>query len=162
MNASITTLKDPEGNVLYPKTRTDAAYDGSGNRLDQTISGMNTNISSLQSDLGSKSSASAVTGDDAFSKISSLNSDKVNYINPSDVLTTITAVDTSYTATKDGFVSCAYKGGTGSAQIKLNNVVLASEADTTNAHTITFPIKKGQEVKTGQYGVYYVQVFGGL
>lgn len=77
-DASITTMKDPEGNVLYPKTRTDAVYDSSSNRLDQTISDMDSDISSLQSDLGSKSSASAVTGNDAFSKISTLNSDLTN------------------------------------------------------------------------------------
>ena len=67
MNASITTIKEPDGDILYPKTKTEAVYDDSNNRLDQTLT-------SIQGDLGSKSSASAVTGNDAFSKISTLNS----------------------------------------------------------------------------------------
>lgn len=68
MNASISTMKEPDGNILYPKTKTEAVYDNSNNRLDQTLA-------SIQGDLGSKSSASAVAGNDAFSKISTLNSD---------------------------------------------------------------------------------------
>lgn len=33
----IDTLKDTLGNIVYPKTRTDAIYDSEGNRLDSTL-----------------------------------------------------------------------------------------------------------------------------
>ena len=48
MSASITTMKDPEGNVLYPKTKTDAIYDGSSNRLDQTLTSIQNNLKTYE------------------------------------------------------------------------------------------------------------------
>lgn len=94
MSASIKTLADGFDNEVYPKTKTAAVYDDNDNLLDtilsakqnSTDSNLNTTaktvvgaINEVDSDLGSPSSASAVTGADAFSKISTLNSDLVHY-----------------------------------------------------------------------------------
>ena len=100
MNASITTIKEPDGDILYPKTKTEAVYDNSNNRLDQTLS-------SIQGDLGSKSSASAVAGNDAFSKINTLNSDLASIkIYPNARI--YYGDTTSYTATENCYVvACA-------------------------------------------------------
>jgi len=67
MSAYSTTLHDEDDNEIYPKTLAENVYDGN-TRMDQKVDGIRT-------DLGSPSSASAVTGADAFSKISTLNSD---------------------------------------------------------------------------------------
>lgn len=67
MSAYNTTLLDEDDNEIYPKTLAENVYDGN-TRIDQKVNGIRT-------DLGNPSSASAVTGADAFSKISKLNSD---------------------------------------------------------------------------------------
>ena len=48
MNASITTIKEPDGDILYPKTKTEAVYDNSNNRLDQTLSSINSQLTNKQ------------------------------------------------------------------------------------------------------------------
>jgi hypothetical protein len=70
MSAYNTTLHDEDDNEIYPKTLAENVYDGN-TRMDQKVDGIRT-------DLGSPSSASAVTGADAFSKISTLNSELTN------------------------------------------------------------------------------------
>lgn len=92
MSAYNTTLEDKEGNEVYPKTLASNVYDGA-DRMDQKVSGIRTDLGSpssasgitgsdaftkinnVNTNLGSPSSAAAVTGADAFSKISKLNSD---------------------------------------------------------------------------------------
>ena len=51
MNASITTIKEPDGDILYPKTKTEAVYDDSNNRLDQTLTSINSQLTSKTGEL---------------------------------------------------------------------------------------------------------------
>lgn len=97
MAAIIETLKK-WGNIIYPNTKVEAVYDNSGNRLDGLLDGkVNTSdvdaalsdssthpvqnkivksaIDTVSTNLGSPSTASAVSGANAFAKISTLNSD---------------------------------------------------------------------------------------
>ena len=53
MSAYNSTLKDGDGNYLYPKTLEENVYDSSSNRLDQKISTIQSNITQLNSDLAS-------------------------------------------------------------------------------------------------------------
>lgn len=92
MSAYSTTLHDEDDNEIYPKTLAENVYDGN-TRMDQKVDGIRT-------DLGSPSSASAVTGADAFSKINTLNSDLAAISTPivSPISGNVSLVGQSYNA----------------------------------------------------------------
>ena len=48
MSASITTMKEPDGDILYPKTKTEAVYDNNNNRLDQTLASIDSQITTQE------------------------------------------------------------------------------------------------------------------
>jgi len=75
MGATIRTLLDENDDFIYPKTKTVAVYDENDNTLDNVIEDISDDVAELETNLGDPSSASSVTGADAFSKISTLNSD---------------------------------------------------------------------------------------
>jgi hypothetical protein len=85
MSASIKTLIDKSDNEIYPKTKMSAVYDENNNNLSNIIN-------NIKTDLGNPSSASTVSGNDAFSKINKLDSDLANKTN----LYKITGASTFY------------------------------------------------------------------
>ena len=96
MSAYNTTLLDEDDNEIYPKTLAENVYDGN-TRMDQKVDGIRT-------DLGNPSSASAVTGADAFSKISKLNSDLASLRSNVNLLKVVW-VDFTATTSANGNVS---------------------------------------------------------
>lgn len=170
MSASIKTLADGFNNEVYPKTKTAAVYDDNDNLLDtilsakqnSTDSNLNTTaktvvgaINEVDSDLGSPSSASAVTGADAFSKISSLNSDIATLTqNAFGSFIDISSYNTSsnlYTFGSDGYVYLGAKSETdrvtmslyGSSGNAIENRINGISGSTW--HEISIYVRKGMK-----------------
>jgi len=87
----INSLDDGDDELL-----TTSMISHDGDSLENKLDDIDDSISQLNSDLGSKSSASAVTGNDAFSKIATLNndlSDKVDKSKSADIVVDHTGKD---------------------------------------------------------------------
>lgn len=135
MSAYNTTLLDEDDNEIYPKTLAENVYDGNV-RMDQKVDGIRT-------DLGNPSSASAVTGADAFSKISKLNSDlaskKYNKISAQVTLTDLYTDAQPYTFPNDGYLRLSVSA-TGTVYYKL----LGASGSTQNVPEMTITSAQGR------------------
>lgn len=99
-------------------------------------------------------------------EIEKLSSNLSGYINTTNLVTSITAYNTNYTATQNCWCvgTCRKTAQAGNnAQVFLNDVVVANASSEDNV-SFSFPVKKGQHIVTrnDSNGVYSINMFGML